>query len=199
MREDGSKKAVQVPTELRTPNEIASSLVTLVRSVDTEKPKQRDIEALRKCLQVVPDLWQAVADLVKVTEDRVMGELDMPRSMREGLGVELQHLKEELGYSTAPMLEKLLIEQVALCWLRQNITELRLTSATHGGTVGQCEYWEKCLSASQRRYLRACETLARVRKLTLGTLALQVNIAAAGGQQVNLINSTDARGPLPGP
>jgi hypothetical protein len=199
MREDDSKKAVQVPTELRTPNEIASSFVTLVRSVDTEKPKQQDIEALRECLQVVPDLWRALMDLVKVTEDRVMGELDMPRSMREGLGVGLQHLKEELGYSTAPMLEKLLIEQVALCWLRQNITELRLARAADGGTLGQGEYWEKRLSATQRRYLRACETLARVRKLTLGTLALQVNIAAAGGQQVNLINPTDARGPLPGP
>lgn len=199
MREDGSKKAVQVPTELRTPNEIASSLVTLMHSVDTEKPKQQDIRALRECLRVVPDLWRGLMDLVEVTEGRVMGEMDMTRSMREGLEVGLQHLKEELGYSTAPMLEKLLIEQVALCWLRQNFTELTLTRAANSGTLEQGEYWEKRLSATQRRYLRACETLARVRKLTLGTLALQVNIAAAGGQQVNMINPTDARSLPPGP
>jgi len=170
-----------------------------MHSVDTEKPKQQDIRALRECLRVVPDLWRGLMDLVEVTEGRVMGEMDMTRSMREGLEVGLQQLKEELGYSTAPMLEKLLIEQVALCWLRQNITELTLTRAANSGTLEQGEYWEKRLSAAQRRYLRACETLARVRKLTLGTLALQVNIAAAGGQQVNMINPTDARSLPPGP
>jgi hypothetical protein len=74
-----------------------------------------------------------------------------------------------------------------------------LTLAANSGTLEQGEYWEKRLSAAQRRYLRACETLARVRKLTLGTLALQVNIAAAGGQQVNMINPTDARSLPPGP
>jgi len=39
-----------------------------------------------------------------------------------------------------------------------------------------------------RRYLRAIETLARVRKLARNTPALQVNIATDGGQQVNAIN-----------
>ena len=40
---------------------------------------------------------------------------------------------------------------------------------------------DRKLSAAQRRYLRACETLARVRKLRLPTL--QVNI---GEKQVNV-------------
>ena len=47
-------------------------------------------------------------------------------------------------------------------------------------------YWEKRLSAAQRRFTRACETLARVRKLSRNTPALQFNIATSGGQQVNL-------------
>ena len=45
---------------------------------------------------------------------------------------------------------------------------------------------EKRLSAAQRRFIRACETLARVRKLSRNTPALQFNIATSGGQQVNL-------------
>ena len=48
----------------------------------------------------------------------------------------------------------------------------------------EVEYWEKRLSASQRRYLRACETLARVRKITRTTM--QINIAEEGSQQVNI-------------
>jgi hypothetical protein len=47
-------------------------------------------------------------------------------------------------------------------------------------------YWEKKLTAAQKRFTRACETLARVRKLSRNTPALQFNIAASGGQQVNL-------------
>jgi hypothetical protein len=47
-------------------------------------------------------------------------------------------------------------------------------------------YWEKRLTAAQRRFTRACETLARVRKLSRNTPALQFNIAASGGQQVNV-------------
>ena len=43
------------------------------------------------------------------------------------------------------------------------------------------------LSAAQRRFLRACESLARVRKLARTTPALQLNIAARGGQQVNVV------------
>lgn len=33
-------------------------------------------------------------------------------------------LKKELGYDDAPLLEKLLIQQAALCWLKLNLVEL---------------------------------------------------------------------------
>ncbi len=44
------------------------------------------------------------------------------------------------------------------------------------------------LTGAQRRFRRACETLARLRRLALSTPALQFNIAASGGQQVNVTN-----------
>lgn len=47
-------------------------------------------------------------------------------------------------------------------------------------------YWEKPLTAAQRRFTRACETLTRVRKLSRNTPALQINLATSGGQQVNV-------------
>jgi len=52
--------------------------------------------------------------------------------------------------------------------------------------VAKGDLLNRRLAASQRRYLRACETLARVRKMVRTTPALQVNIATAGGQQVNV-------------
>ena len=41
--------------------------------------------------------------------------------------------------------------------------------------------WDRRLSVAQRCHLRACETLARIRRM--GIAALQVNVA---GQQVNV-------------
>jgi hypothetical protein len=38
----------------------------------------------------------------------------------------LQVLKKDLGYDGAPMLEQLLIQQAALCWLKLNLVELEL-------------------------------------------------------------------------
>lgn len=170
--------------------ELAKTLVDLMEAVDRKKPKQQDIDALRRHLIQVSGLWRLIMDLTEVAERQVLTEVTMPRSGTEAMKVGLERVKEELGYSTAPMLERLLIEQVALCWLRQNVMELKLTRATTGTytlTVGA--YWEKRLSPAQSRYLRACETLARVRKLLRLTPLVQVNIAANGGQQVNLIQT----------
>lgn len=47
-------------------------------------------------------------------------------------------------------------------------------------------YWEKRLSSTQHRYLRAVESLARVRQLTRNANAVQINIAGPGGQQLNV-------------
>jgi hypothetical protein len=47
-------------------------------------------------------------------------------------------------------------------------------------------YWEKLLSTAQGRYLKAIETLAKVRRLSKVT-PLQVNI---GGQQINVAKSS---------
>ncbi len=50
-------------------------------------------------------------------------------------------------------------------------------------SLAAASYWERKLSTVQYRYLRAIETLARVRKL-MGVPMLQINITAEGGQQV---------------
>src|SRR5215212_4736557 len=105
----------------------------------------------------------------------------------KSVGSRLQVLKKDLGYDGAPMLEQLLIQQAALCWLKLNLVELGYSNTMKQSitlTLGM--YWEKRLSAAQRRFTRACETLARVRKLSRNTPALQFNIAASGGQQVNV-------------
>ena len=85
------------------------------------------------------------------------------------------------------ILEQLLIQDAALSWLKLSIIELQYSNVMKQSiTLTLGIFWEKRLSAAQRRFTRACETLARVRKLSRNTPALQFNIATSGGQQVNL-------------
>ena len=102
-------------------------------------------------------------------------------------------MKDDLGYSVASPLERLLIEQVVLCSMHYY-----LVVAEYNAVVGipipesSVQHWERRLTAAQGRYVRAIESLARVRKLARTTPALQVNIAAHGGQQVNLLGGETA-------
>jgi hypothetical protein len=95
-----------------------------------------------------------------------------------------------------PPLERLLIEQVVLCWLHFNLLDLEYTNIMSASiSASTADHSERRLSAAQRRYLRACEALARIRKLARTTPALQVNIATGGGQQINLLGSADPSDP----
>lgn len=75
-------------------------------------------------------------------------------------------MRDKLGWNNSSQLEKIIIEQVCLNWLRLNALELthdQKTRESHTLAVG--EHWDKLLTQAQRRYLRACESLAKVRKL----------------------------------
>ncbi len=95
----------------------------------------------------------------------------------------LKGLRRDLGYDSAPMLEKLLIEQVALAWLDLEAIQRRYAVASFGShTHASGQYWDRRVNGAQARYTRAVEALARVRRLAMPQ-PLQVNI---GGQQVNV-------------
>lgn len=154
-----------------------------------EHPAPADVKALSELLNSNQslELWRNVASAGYMAELSVLENALVVRGLKECWKQRLQALKKELGSEGAPILEQLLIQQAALCWLKLNLVELSYSSVMKQSinlTLGV--YWEKRLSAAQRRFARACETLARVRKLSRNTPALQVNIAAQGGQQINL-------------
>ncbi|HJQ32941.1 MAG TPA: hypothetical protein VJ866_12215 [Pyrinomonadaceae bacterium] len=96
-----------------------------------------------------------------------------------------REMHKGLGYDAAPLLERMLIEHVVLCYFRLSITELQFSAVTsHGGTFAQVGHYQRLVGAAQKRFTRAAESLARVRKLS--RLSVQINIAAEGGQQVNV-------------
>ncbi len=139
----------------------------LIQRVNKEKPSDKDKEALRKKFKENPEMWQSITDLANRTENKILSDFCTGSFLsREAFREKLAALRDELGWSNANQTEKGLIEQVCLNWLRLNIMEM-----VHYGKMKESHsietgiYWEKTLTSTQRRYLRACESLAKVRKL----------------------------------
>ena len=151
--------------------------VELVHKTNKTKPKSEDVEALRECLHKSPVLWRLFGDIAKLAAEELIDAASGDQVVvRESLKTGQEELRRDLGYQQASALERLLIDQVVLCWLRLHYGEHNYTAVTKGATpIVLADYWERKLSASQRRFMRACETLARIRKL--GLRVVQVNIA----------------------
>lgn len=163
-------------------------LLGFLERVNTEEPSREDLRKLRSMLKESPGLWRLLADLTEITTQKLIDKISGTALIAESLKHARMEMQNELGHATASALEKLLIETVFITWLRYTDTERRYTAvvmADKGLTLRQANWWEKRLSAAQGRYLRACTTLARIRKMRLP--AMQVNIATEGGQQVNIV------------
>ena len=161
----------------------------LLDKTNKEHPNPKDLKALSEllCGNRKLELWRDVVSAGHLAELMVIDNAHATAGLKECWKHRLQMLKKELGYDDAPLLEKLLIQQAALCWLKLNLVELSYSNMMKQSiTLTLGSYWEKRLTAAQRRFTRACETLARVRRLSRNTPALQFNIAASGGQQVNV-------------
>ena len=169
-------------------SEAVGGLITLVARTNKAKPEREDVVALRTHLENHPGLWRLIGDLSASTYQKLVeAAAGGQTAVAESLHVGRDAMRGELGYQTASALERLMIDQVVLCWLRLNHTEQRYTAAFEGTVkipIPVADYWERRLSSSQRRFQRACEGLARIRKLAFPSL--QVNIA---NKQVNLSGS----------
>ena len=146
---------------------MATEFLATLDATDREKPAPAALAQLRQYLTKTPELAGYVGNLAGQAMTQVLGNA-YPQRSGTRLCVEtfLATMRDELDYDRASAVERSLIEHVALCWLRLYICELRYEQNMQESlTLAQGEYWEKKLSANQRRYLRSVETLARVKRL----------------------------------
>lgn len=180
--------------------EIPQELTDIVKKCFKKKPAREDLESLKSYLQENPQLYREALDLSKFLQDRLIEKILKPEtksglpteagyitSARLAIQANVSTLKNGMGYDHAPTIEQLLIENIVASWLHLQWVELNIIShSVNGGNPTLVEWWDNRVSSAQRRYLRAVETLARVRKLARNTPALQVNIATESGQQLNV-------------
>lgn len=137
----------------------------LIARVDKENPKPEDVTALRRLLESDAALI-AANDLAEKAFTRLFESISKSNAMREVLVIQLRNQRKALGYGDANAFVKMLIDQVIICQVRLNELEMSHTvklEGTHNRDQGI--YWDKRLGSAQRRFFRACETLAKVRKL----------------------------------
>jgi hypothetical protein len=176
---------------LRLPPEYRE-IADVLDAVCTDDPPPEAMAQFKKWLDETPDLWALAGDITKVVQDKIVERPAGSEVFRLSLTKGMEVMRAEMGYEGVSQPERLLIDQVMLCWLRLQYVEWHYTQVTSESIpIARADYWERCLNAAQRRLLRACETLARVRKVIRRTPALQVNI---GGQQVNVLGDVKREG-----
>lgn len=164
----------------------AAAVVLDSDSKGKKKPTYADRATFTALITQKPGLWEVYGDLAQQARLKLFEAVKMPASMRESLEVGMAEMRRDLAGHDAPRLVQLLVENVVTCWLRLQLMEYHYTVnmfSEDGPSMAQGDYWERRLTIAQGRYLRAIDTLARVRRLAI---PVQVNIAAAGGQQVNV-------------
>jgi len=160
----------------------------VVKRAYREKPTPTDLIELRKWLTNYPELWRGVFDLAEFVKQNFIERFVSHEASRIAIDKNVSIIREEFGYESAPILERLLIDNILIVWLQKQWIEYQLVSFMGNGEarMSVMEFWERRLSLSHRRYLLACETLAKVRRLSAKKPALQINIATQSGQQVNV-------------
>lgn len=178
-----------LPSE-KNEDRVREKFHALLQKTNKERPCPSDIRALKKLLfnEKSLKLWSTVIGMGELAESQALDTIlsGSGHGMRECWRQRLQSMRADLGYAESPALERLLIQQVTLCWLNLNLIEYRLTNVMNQSVSLSCGlFWEKRLTSAQNRFIRACGALARVRKLSRNTPILQVNIATEGAPQVN--------------
>ncbi len=169
--------------------ETATDAWELLRRMKNEQnPDLRDITHLRNLVRETPGMLRATIDSHEDVRLQLVKKISGNGHSQADLLARCDQLKAELGGADAPPLEQLMIDHIATLHLRLISAEIAYTQFTVNASCPfrEGDFWDARLSRNQIRYIRAIEALARIRKLSRNTPALQVNIAAHGGQQLNV-------------
>lgn len=163
-------------------------LLELTNKVDKNNPTPSDIQALKNWIKENPEIFQQFRVLSNSLHARLIDKIQHSRGSRIVLRGEIEFMAMNLCWEDCAPLEQLIIDNIMSSWLWQKWVEIRHSQLLEENEVNikEWKFWDERLSAAQRRFLRSCETFARIRKLAKYSPSLQVNIASDKGQQVNI-------------
>jgi hypothetical protein len=144
---------------------------------------QDEAQALA-CLRAYPGELRinAVSTLEPIIDQIAGGN----KLMRQIVANEAETRRKTLAGPNPSPLETLLIERIVACGLQvAQYERLIEINSSKGVGLDQAAWMHKKADMANRRYLSAIKALAQVRRLQV-PMNVQVNVATAGGQQVNV-------------
>lgn len=150
---------------------------------EDSRPPVRQLLARRSDL--VAAVCATASELERNLIDRAGGQGVL---VHESMRAELELMRSSLRLPEDGSLERLLIDQVVLCWLNLMTAERRRDERwTDGMSNESADFWDRHVARLRTDYLRAIRSLASVRRILVPVL--QVNIAE---QQVNQVHASRA-------
>ncbi len=148
----------------------------ILKRTNKANPSKKDVQALKKAFKDRPEIWGKVGNLTRMTQDLIIQNTKGTAATKESIQYAVKAIRRDLGHEDASPIEKLLIEQIGLAWLNYHMTQWGHESVMDKGTsFKNAAYWERRLNGAHRRYIRAIEALARIRKMGV---SIQFNVAA---------------------
>jgi hypothetical protein len=133
-----------------------------------QRAEQGDLQVLpllQQALDRNAGIWQHYGDLALRAEGAlVQTTTGSNLLLAQSLARKLTALKAELAGPSATPLERLLVGEVAGCWLAKSYFDARMAQSS-GATAAQVEMLRRLQGDAHRRFLQASRTLATVRKL----------------------------------
>jgi hypothetical protein len=150
-----------------------NAVKSLVERTNKANPKESDMRELREYLDAHPSLVVQIGNVGNAVFDSILqATADESAFRQEATKRFIEKMKAELGYHTSTFVEQMLIDEIAMRWLRLQVMENDHKSATYTEhTFNKGLYYDKRLHFAQARYLKAVETLVKVRKMIAATQA----------------------------
>lgn len=140
-------------------------LDAILARTNKENPDPADLKVLREHLDENPDLI-ALNDPTRRAFAAIRDSYSTTGALTELMKRNFAARRKELDYDASPLIVRLLIDQFLLSEMRLAQFELEHRNKTanqHTLTLGI--YYEKRLHMTQRRFLKAAESFAKVKRL----------------------------------
>jgi hypothetical protein len=171
--------------------ELTEADLDFIEQANSKELSDAELERVRSILAKNPEAWKMLGDLFAQVRFVATSNLLSNRAAYESIHAGVRQMRKDLLAEGCSETERLLIENILTCWVQCSTLGRRLemlTSAEHHMDVGA--YWDRRYSAAQARFIRAVESLARIRKLKLPNVQLnlgekQINVSSSHvGQQI---------------
>lgn len=142
--------------------------------IDPNEPNEEDLDAFKLFIMENPEVVVALTEFSSSIRYEIIRNSFSNPILTILLEAETTQIRKELGYDSAPMIERLLIDNLLNCMIRcQSLEYFNADASPMKIDRPTLEFWDKRMDVANRRYLRAFETYSKVKKIVASNSRLK--------------------------